>query len=244
MKFGNQDLFKPKGNIFFIGDIQGDDSKLLSLWTKLKPQLKAEDHVVFLGDYIGKNNNLKTLILLEKISREHKNSFFILGNHDDCFLTYVNNKDRDYFPPDSESLMIDLIQNNYSGSHDGLLKFIKDNDIKFIFNTIPYYETKKLIATHAPLNWETIRLHSTSEGLLEQLDFDILYDFVEPDEENYPITGIDKWLICGHQNNYAKRKEPSIYRESKRMFLDCGCGYEDSSKLFAVSFPGKTIISS
>ena len=52
-KLGNKPLYKPKGKIYFIPDIHGDYNKLIILWNKILLEIKNEDHLVFLGDYIG-----------------------------------------------------------------------------------------------------------------------------------------------------------------------------------------------
>ena len=245
MKLGNNPLFSPLGKIFIIPDIQGDSKKLESLWNKISLEIKKEDHLVFLGDYIGSNcSNLNTLILLQKIKNSHHNTFFICGNHDDSFLNYLKSKHQKSFL-DKDLISKEIIERGYAnGEKDKIILFLKERNIDFIYNMIPYYETKDLICTHAPFSHFSSNLYSRYEGLLEDMEFDLMNDFLDPDEENIPIKGIDKWLICGHQNNGGERKYPSIYPESKRIFMDTGCGYFSQNKLFSIVMPFKRVISS
>jgi hypothetical protein len=44
----------------------------------------------------------------------------------------------------------------------------------------------------------------------------------------------DKLFICGHQNGFGRLKEPRIYLNEKRIFLDAGAGYYYDAPLACV----------
>lgn len=211
-------------NIYLVADIHGEYHKLKSLYSSLN--LSDEDHLVFLGDYIGNADNLNTLILLQQIKNKHNNTFFIKGNHEDSLLYYLKSSTKEDFL-DKKAVFRNLIELGYpQGSKEILKSFLKNNNITFLDSLIDYYENDDFLATHAPLN------NSTKHS------FDIMWNFTM--KEDKKINGLDKWLICGHQNLInckIKRKEPSIYSENKQIFLDCGCGYEKDSSLFCLHFP-------
>ena len=248
MKLGNQKLFQAKG-IYFIADIHGDINKLKSLWEKIKKIIKPEEHLVFLGDYIGPNgSNLNTLLYLNNIKKEHNNTFFIEGNHDDSLKSFLKSTTKKEFL-DDDKIFRELEERGYSrGNRENLLQYINENKISFLNETISYYETEDILATHAPLDGDFLKTYPIYEGFLDEqeISFGILNDFIPPEEEDRKIKGIEKWLICGHQNNGFNnhdRKEPSIYEKSKRIFLDSGCGYREEAKLYCFHYPSKKIIS-
>ena len=125
-----------------------------------------------------------------------------------------------------------------------LSNFFKDNKITFFDEMISYYENKEIIISHAPFSPKITRLYSIEKGLLEQLNFELMNNFLDPKKEDEPVVGINKWMICGHQNNYGERKKISIYSNSKKIFLDTGCGYHKENPLSCISYPNlKTIYS-
>ena len=238
MKLGKNKLHKPK-RIIIIPDLQGKYFLFLSLWEKIEKEIKEGDHIVFLGDYIGFQDNINLLLKLQEIKNNHENVFFICGNHDDSFLSFLKNNtkfiDYDFLKKELSNYGIKKFNNH------NVEKFLKLKNINFIFNLIHYYETDKFLLTHAPIDNNILSLYKISEGVLDQMNFDLMYNFIE--EENSPVFNIDKWLVNGHQNLYKDqfdkslpRMSPTIYPESKRIYLDT------KQNLFSIILPSKKII--
>lgn len=246
-KLGNKPLIQSKGKVYIIPDIHGAYDQLNNLWIILSKRIKKEDHIVFLGDYLGNypwSKNLKALILIQKIKNSHKNCFFICGNHDNPFVSFLNNKNKDKYM-DKEAVAKELIEMGYpNGEKENVKRFLSDYKIDFFNDLISYYEADNFICSHAPFNHKIFYCHKIEEGILDKLEFSLMVDFVHPDEENIPIKGIDKWLICGHQNNYSKREYPAIYPESKRIFLDCSSRERDKPPIHCLVMPSREIIKS
>lgn len=246
MKFGRNELIKCTGQLYFIPDVHGELYKLRTLWDKILINLKEEDHIVFLGDYIGNlsRHNIYTLKLLQEIKNHHKNTFFIKGNHDDSFRTWLNSNTKNFFL-DKAGLENEVLELGYpSCGKESIKNILIEHKITFLNEMIDYYENDELIATHAPMSDPSRlilnKVRNNEEGILEYMSFELMWDFLNPDSENIPVNGVDKWLICGHQNNFNKRLVPSVYIESKRIFLDCGVGYNKDALLYCFKFPQKT----
>ena len=124
---------------------------------------------------------------------------------------------------------------------------------------IPYYETEKCIITHAPFvagqwvcyggrdylkNFEEDDVFM-GKMILDQMEWELRTTFSINEQEIIPT--LDKFLICGHQHladhvTKEVHRSPRVFKH--RAFLDCGCGYREHSKLFALEFPSKKIIKS
>ena len=101
--------------IYVISDIHGNIDALNSFFKKIK--LKSNDRVIALGDYIGYYYNPnECLDLLRK-----KNSICILGNHDENFLKFFNNK-----------YMLKKLSNKYGNAYILAKKTISQANIKFL----------------------------------------------------------------------------------------------------------------
>lgn len=127
---------------------------------------------------------------------------------------------------------------------DDFVAWLKSRNIDFLFNCIPYYESEDVIISHAPFCHRDMRFRDIEEGLLESMEINLMWDFVDESDESVSIKGIDKWLICGHQNNMSKRLFPSIYEEAKRIFIDCGVGYCEESVLYCLGVYSRKLIDS
>lgn len=72
---------------YAIGDLHGEVTLLHQLLATLP--LRAEDTVVFLGDYLDRGeDSAATIATLRAFSRTHRRCVFLRGNHEDRWLTY------------------------------------------------------------------------------------------------------------------------------------------------------------
>lgn len=75
---------------YAVGDVHGCLDKLLRLLDVLNYD-PAEDRLIFLGDYIDRGPDSKGVVdLLLRLQRENADNIFLMGNHEDNFLTYVH----------------------------------------------------------------------------------------------------------------------------------------------------------
>jgi serine/threonine protein phosphatase 1 len=74
---------------YAVGDIHGCLDKVLRLLDVLNYD-PAEDRLMFLGDYIDRGPDSKGVLdLLLRLQHENPDNIFLMGNHEDNFLTYV-----------------------------------------------------------------------------------------------------------------------------------------------------------
>jgi serine/threonine protein phosphatase 1 len=74
---------------YAVGDIHGCLDKVLRLLDILNYD-PTEDRLLFLGDYIDRGPNSKGVIdLMLQLQQENPRNIFLMGNHEDNFLTYV-----------------------------------------------------------------------------------------------------------------------------------------------------------
>lgn len=75
---------------YAVGDVHGCLDKLLRLLDILNYD-PAGDRLIFLGDYIDRGPDSKGVVdLLLRLQHENANNIFLMGNHEDNFLTYVH----------------------------------------------------------------------------------------------------------------------------------------------------------
>jgi serine/threonine protein phosphatase 1 len=80
---------KGRGMDYAIGDVHGCRDKLARLLDVLRYDPTA-DRLIFLGDYIDRGPDSKGVIdLILCLQRENAANVFLMGNHEDNFLTYV-----------------------------------------------------------------------------------------------------------------------------------------------------------
>lgn len=74
---------------YAVGDIHGCLDKALRLLDRLNYD-PAADRLIFLGDYIDRGPDSKGVVdLMLRLQHENPNNIFLMGNHEDNFLTYV-----------------------------------------------------------------------------------------------------------------------------------------------------------
>jgi serine/threonine protein phosphatase 1 len=232
IKLGKNPLYTPHGRVFAIGDVHGEAKKLKMLWAKIKQILKPKDHVVFVGDYVDVGPNTpETLKYLQIIKNEHPNTFFIMGNHEEMMLHAMKGVFDWWYANKGGKTVVQFEKFGVDDPTDIKDWLIKEN-ITFLDELITYYETETLLITHAPI---TPRLAhwGLEEGVLEQLREEIRWRFAQHEKQEVEKV-LNKLFICGHQNGYGRLKEPRIYLEVNRVFLDAGAGYYFDAPLACV----------
>jgi serine/threonine protein phosphatase 1 len=75
-----------------VGDIHGRADLLGPLLKRLRKEIKAEDHLVFLGDYVDRGPDVKSCfdLLTEWCGDPPCRTVFLMGNHEECMLRARN----------------------------------------------------------------------------------------------------------------------------------------------------------
>lgn len=200
-----------------IGDIHGEINKLNSLIKKLN--LKSDDTIVFLGDYIDRGKYSKQVVdrLIDLSKFCHCE--FLMGNHEYYMLKTIKGLwDKEYYYIDGGEATI----NSY-GSFENILKLHKDfyNNLKY------YYLTEDFLFVHAG-----IRPDKTLE---EQEDIDMLVirnNFIDHKHK------IKQKVIYGH----TPFETP--YTENDKIGINTGCGVYPNAPLTAYICNEKVFIQS
>ncbi len=131
---------------FVIADIHGCFKSLKAL---IEDQLKPlpEDQLIFLGDYIDRGPDSKSVInYLIQINNTYRNTVFLRGNHEQMFI-------------DAQTSMQAHTQWVRAGGEEVLVSYgLKNSDTipfhfkDFILNTTYYHQTEQHIFVHAGLN--------------------------------------------------------------------------------------------
>ena len=81
-------VWKKHGRLFAIGDIHGCPDELTTLLKSI--ELDKRDTLVFVGDYVDRGPSAKDVIdILLEVKRNHSNSIFLKGNHEDMMLSFL-----------------------------------------------------------------------------------------------------------------------------------------------------------
>jgi len=75
--------------IYAIGDVHGCLNEMKALLAKVDEQIKPEDQIVFLGDYVDRGPDSKGVIehLIEREKSHQNKHIFIRGNHEDMMMS-------------------------------------------------------------------------------------------------------------------------------------------------------------
>lgn len=207
--------------IFAIGDIHGMKNEVIYLLKNI--EFSDEDKIIFLGDYIDRGYDSKGVIdFLLKFVREHPNTVFLKGNHEDMFLSFTEGDfdQRIYFYNGGEATLksynIPFCQYSY------VKKYIPYEHIEFFNSLSLYYETKEYLFVHAGL--------LPGVPLSQQLPQDLLWI-----REKFIYSDYDfgKTVIFGH----TVFDEPLIMKN--KIGIDTGLVF--GGKLTSIELPSMKI---
>jgi calcineurin-like phosphoesterase family protein len=254
MQYGSGPIHRPN-NIYALGDVHNEADKLQSALDQIEPLIQPNDHIVFTGDLINRGKNpAKTIELLVDLANRYTGQvFFVEGNHDWMLKNYLIAGNREWFDYLEPTLMALKEEWKLSDINpDTVMEALLAKGFTAVTrNTVPYYESDKVIVTHAPIDHNTalvygIESYEEDYGdkennqsfryFLDRILDSIKWDFVSEDEN---IPHIHKFMICGHQP--AHHKMPRIFKD--RAFIDSGCG-KGNCPLTCLSYPSKKFFQS
>lgn len=213
-------------SIIAIGDIHGCAKSLDELLERLSPS--ADDHLVFVGDYIDRGPDSKGVIdrLLEL--RKTHNCTFLRGNHEVFFLNYL-----DGLRQDEEVWRLNggvQTLKSYRDENDQIV--IPPEHVAFIRNTELYLDSPSYFFVHAGLQPEL----TIAQNLAEPSEKTFLWD-----RGHYSARFLawEKPVICGHTPHPEPINHPQL------ISIDTGCVYymyPGMGRLCAVILPEREFV--
>ncbi len=190
-----------------VGDIHGQYHMLIDLMDKIIPT--KDDLFVFIGDYIDRGHDSKSVIEFLINFKEQFPSIFIKGNHEDMLLDFLGldeqAKHGDAYPHNGG----EFTALSYGGnSVEELADLIPEEHITFIKSTRIYFETEDFFFCHGGIMPGIPFKDQTRATMLW-----IRYQFFE-----YP-TGLDKVVVFGHT------PQQRVRIEDDKLGIDTGAGY-------------------
>lgn len=132
---------------YIIGDIHGYYIKLKKLFDIISGEIRENDTIIFLGDYIDRGpDSFEVIEYLLKIAVMYK-TVFLTGNHEDMFIAFYTRGENYY----------NYIRNGGGTTIKSYIthmnRLVLPETHKDFFNSLKlYYEGDDFIAVHAGLN--------------------------------------------------------------------------------------------
>lgn len=250
-----EDVVKKDKNTYVVGDIHGNADQLSALITKIEEQIRRDDIIVFLGDYIDRGPDTKDVIsqLIALRRRYGKRMIFLRGNHEQWFAkTYAERTSTSWilgmeglstvrsYSSEAESLIIDEIRSLGIRlfqeekiellSYKRLFDSMPEDHIDFLVSGLKnYYEENDLICSHSGIN--------PDRPLMEQRDEDLYW--------NDPGRMMASWkgpqtLVIGHKDTATI--DP--FMEGRPIIKEHVVLLDTGNVLTAVRFPDRKVLQS
>jgi serine/threonine protein phosphatase 1 len=197
---------------YAVGDIHGNVGALDDLLSQLRLELKPQDTLVFLGDYIDRGPDSKGVV--ERIVRLEAEADFavvgLLGNHEQWMIRSLDDKSRHSWLVGMEALetvrsyseeaavilmdaMADLgvrlFTEKVALPYEVFFDVMPAEHIRFFRNLKPFHRTRDVICVHAGMSLD---------GVLDPLDDNVHVWGPLGFPEDY--AGADP-VVYGHRNN-------------------------------------------
>ena len=251
-KYGQRELYHAE-ELIAVGDVHGEDKKLEDILKQVIPFLEnnSKCHLVFCGDLCNRGPNSARVfeLLIELKDKFQDQIFFIMGNHEEMFITTLQGESwwTKYTLSTWDSMQSHWGQPLFS-VQELVQTCLERGVVTFLDDLIPYYENDDYICTHAPLDRYThgysLDLYHLNFGkkitqnyFLDSKIHDLIWGFTAEDPKLCEIPFMTKHLICGHQ--FKHHKQPRLLKH--RSFIDVGCGARANKHLIAVKYPEKKI---
>ena len=212
---------------YIIGDIHGCVDNLDNLYDNIKKEIKDDDTLIFLGDYIDRGPSSFDVIEQLIYISENYNTIFLKGNHEDMFLKFKSgNYDFQNYIDNGGMTTLRSYKENRGNSS------LPHKHQLFFENLIHYYETEDFIAVHAGLNPKINTINDQSE-----------YDMIWIRDNFYRKE--KKWgktIIFGHTPcNILHGKMNSIFYNDKNNIIGIDTGACYGGLLTCLRWPDKII---
>ncbi len=214
--------------IIAIGDIHGCLYSLQKLLESIG--LQGTDQLVFLGDYIDRGKRSKGVIDYLLTLREHYACFFLMGNHEQMFLDYLDSGDPGLWMQNGGAEMLESY-----GSKDG--RDLPEEHVAFIRSCSYHLETEHFFFAHGGIDPDmTIK---DNLRYMKPQDFCWMRGHLRSAYRESGGYNWEKTLVCGHT------PLPKPIMTEKLIALDTGCVYTetpDLGRLSAAILPERTLV--
>lgn len=207
-----------------IGDIHGCAATLDRLLERLAPT--ADDHLVFVGDYIDRGPDSKGVIDRLLRLRETVRCTFLRGNHEALMLDYLDQGNLDLWRINGGLATLDSYRDGEANIR------ITDEHVAFIRDTRLYLDTPDFFFVHAG-----IKPYLTVEENLERFDEEMF--MWERSHLQASRLAWEKTIVCGH----TPQSEPLV--RDRLIVIDTGCVYYTHprfGRLTAIRLPEREIV--
>jgi len=208
-----------------IGDIHGCALTLDALIRELNPT--AEDHLVFIGDYVDRGPDSKAVIdRLIELEKEFTCTF-LRGNHEDLMLNYLDKGEYDLWAVNGGI----STQQSYGTFGEGAV--IPEDHEAFIRATTHYLDTEDFFFVHAGIRPNKTVAENLEEGNLEVFLWE--RGHLKADELAW-----EKTVVCGHTPVSVP------LNTDKLINIDTGCCFfthPNLGRLTAVRLPEREFVS-
>ena len=215
------------GRYYIVGDFHGYLSKLKKIISSIKTDIKKDDCIIFLGDYIDRGpSSFEVIEYLIKLSSIYK-TVFLMGNHEDMFITYFSTGEN---------------YNNYmrNGGSFTIKSYIKnlneftvpESHLEFLKNLKLFYEGEDFVAVHGGLNPGVNTIPAQKK-----------HDLLWIREEFYANKGRwTKTVIFGHTPTPYLHHSDSIYIDETKNIIGLDTGaMSDGYPLTCMRWPDRKI---
>jgi len=189
-------------SLIAIGDVHGCALTLDALIRSL--DIGADDHLVFIGDYIDRGPDSKGVIDRLFALREKHTCTFLRGNHEELMLGYLDDGEYDLWAINGGVATLESYGTVGNGS------VIPDEHIEFIRETKMCLETDEFFFVHAGLRPGLTIAENLEEG--DEMVF--LWERGHLKATDLPW---EKTVVCGHT------PVPEPMDTEKLINIDTGC---------------------
>ncbi|ARA93953.1 MAG: serine/threonine protein phosphatase [Bacteroidetes bacterium] len=210
-----------------IGDIHGCARTLDRLLERLAPS--ADDHLVFVGDYIDRGPDSNGVISRLLALRDQVRCTFLRGNHEALMLGYLDQGEYDLWHVNGGAATLDSYVTDSAHRHVD----IPTAHLDFIRSTALYADTPDFFFVHAGL-----KPHLSIAENLARYDEDVF--LWERGHLQARELAWEKCVVCGHT------PQPEPINRERLIAIDTGCVYHlhpQLGRLTAVRLPERTFVS-
>ena len=204
---------------YAVGDIHGCLDKVLRLLDELAYD-PAADRLIFLGDYIDRGPHSKAVLdLMLQLSHENAKNIFLMGNHEDNFLAYIQacktGESHNYwlsepfFAGGGIATLVSYQPTLRNPTDPRLVQAVPDDHLRFLSELQLYWTDETYIAVHAGVRPGIPLEHQYENDLLR-----IRGPFIHNPHR------LDKCVVFGHT------PFPHVRWDADKIGIDTGACYE------------------